>query len=847
MLRKSLHQLFARYAEYHRHGPLMLRYLSLLGFVFFPAYYLFRFTKSTPGYDDWLLRVVDAAICLALFLRDRWPERLKPYYYPYSYAVLVVTLPFTFVFTSLKNGGGSVAVGNTLMAAFLVLLLSDWRNTAVILLAGIAMATGLYVATDAHPAMPVDYLERFPILLATVVGGSLFKAALEHATAERVRSAYAALAGSIAHEMRNPMAQIKSSLDTIEGLLPRSRRGASQAIASEDLRTLYRQVAEGELAVRRGLQVISMTLDEVNSRPPDPSKFAFLSAAEVCAKAVQDYGYETEAQRERVALNVIKDFTFRGDETAYLFVLFNLIKNALYYLGPYPGTVLTITVDDNQVRVRDNGPGVPPDLLPVLFEPFRSTGKRGGTGLGLAYCHRVMRAFGGEISAASVRGEFTEFTMRFPPVDEAEREEHRRTTIAQARTALAGKRILIVEDDPVQRMATRQKLGLLTMTAELAEAEDGRAALDLLASQRFDVVLLDLRMPGVDGYTVAERIRREPGPNQDVRIMAYTSEPAHLAREKALRVGMDAFVSKPCAQLPLLAALQNLVQERRSVATAQLEQRRILVADDHAFNRKAMTAYLRNAGATVIEAEHGQEVLDHLHRSGTFDAVVLDLHMPVLDGLEVTRMIRSSEAPWAEVPIVAVTARSDESAVAAARAAGMNGFLVKPVEPALLYEELGKLVGQGPAPKRAFSLPPAPLPQPEEGLLNLSRLESYRRLGMLGELLNDYVPEMGRLVARLSVAAGRGDREAAVTVLHSLLGMSGEAGVQALYRKVRQVYVPLLEQQQWPAEGWLADLQQLAERSHEALRAYCAAHAAPAPGSGSGTGPGPGAPPARQA
>jgi signal transduction histidine kinase/CheY-like chemotaxis protein len=474
------------------------------------------------------------------------------------------------------NDGGTVAVGNTLMAAFLVILLSDWRNTAVILVSGFTLGAVLYVAIDPTPGIPRDYVARFPILLATVVGGSLFKAALEQATAERVRSAYAALAGSIAHEMRNPLSQIKSSLVSIEEVLPLSMHGKTPSISHDDVRTIHRQVAEGELAVRRGLQVISMTLDDVNLKPTDTSKFAFLSAADVCATAVQDYSFETVEQRKRVVLNVVKDFTFRGDETAYMFVLFNLIKNSLYYLGPYPESFLTITVGGNEVRVRDNGPGIEADQVPHLFEPFRSAGKSGGTGLGLSYCRRVMRSFGGEITCASVRGEFTEFTMRFPPVDEAELEEHRRQTIAQVRTALAGKRILIVEDDPVQRMATRQKLGLLALTAELAEAEDGETALQLLGSQRFDIVLLDLRMPGIDGYGVAERVRCEPGMNREVRILAYSSEPAHLAREKVLRRGMDGFVSKPCAQLPLLVALQAVIQDRQARVIGNLENRRIL-------------------------------------------------------------------------------------------------------------------------------------------------------------------------------------------------------------------------------------------------------------------------------
>lgn len=824
---KLVQRLFSHYVEYHRHGPLMLRYLSLAGFVFFPAYYLLRFGKGEPVYDDWMIRSVNAALCLLLFLRDRWSAKWTPYYFPYSYLVLTVTMPLTFVFTSLKHGGGTIAVGNTLMAAFVVLLLADWRNMIVILATGFAGGALLYVATDPNPTMPADYIARLPILLAVLVGGSLFKFALERATAEKVRSAYAALAASIAHEMRNPLAQIKHGLEGLHQALPPPRRSQPVTMAPEELAALHRYVAQGELAVRRGLQVISMTLDEVKAKPFDTASFDFLSAADVCAKAVQEYGYESEEQRARVKLVVRRDFTFRGVETAFVFVLFNLIKNALYYVSRRPGeaVTITVTVEDNTVKVRDNGPGIRRDALEGLFEPFRSDGKSGGTGLGLSYCHRVMRAFGGDIGCDSVEGEFTEFTMRFPPVSEQEHEEHRRAAIAQARTMLSGKRLLIVEDDPVQRMATRQKLGPLALTAELDEAADGQAALDLLAVRQYDVVLLDLQMPGIDGYTVAQRVRRDAGPSQDVRIVAYTSEPAHLAREKALKCGMDAFMSKPCAQLPLLAALQEAVQQQRGVASAmgRLAGRRVLVADDSAFNRKAVAAYLRNAAATVVEAEHGEAVLEQLRSAEGFDAVLLDMHMPGMDGLDTARAIRASGERWADLPIVALTARSDEPAVAAARAAGMNGFLVKPVDAGLMYETLVRLVsGQG----GTAAPPPVAPADPDEVLLNLPRLESYRRLGMLEELLNDYQPEMARLVRTLHDAAARHDREASINALHSLLGMSGEAGAQALYQQVRRIYVPLLEQQQWPAQpGWVEQLQALADRTEQALKAYCAAEA----------------------
>ena len=403
--------------------------------------------------------------------------------------------------------------------------------------------------------------------------------------------------------------------------------------------------------------------------------------------------------------------------------------------------------------------------------------------------------------------------------------------MAQARTVLAGKRLLLVEDDPVQCVATRQKLGPLALTTELDEAPDGRSALQMLGQRKYDIVLLDLHMPGMDGYAVAEKVRKTTGPNQDVRIVAYTSEPAHLARARALKSGMDHFISKPCAQLPLLAALQHVVQQPGSSTTAvagRLAGRRILVADDSAFNRKAIAAYLRNAAAIVIEVEHGAAVLEQLHAQDGIHAVIVDLHMPGMDGLETARVIRSTREPWAGVPILAMTARSDEPAVAAATAAGMNGFLVKPVDAMVLYDTLARLIAGGlgtsqPEPVKSAEPQPDAGDAAHDGLLNLQRLDSYRRLGMLEELLNDYLPEMDRLVLKLNEAVDGGDVQGSIDALHSLLGMSGEAGAQALYQHVRKLYVPLLEEGQWPTgHQWLPQLRALARRTGEALRAYCA-------------------------
>jgi two-component system, CAI-1 autoinducer sensor kinase/phosphatase CqsS len=832
MLMNFARRLFAYYEDYHAYGPSRLKTIGVLGAITYVVFYFLRFTRPNPSLTADLVERILAVVLFALLgLRDHWPDRFKPYYIRFSYFALLYSLPCFTVLVALERGGGVANISNAFIILCFLVLLTDWRNTIVMVLTGTAVAALVYAGITPNPKVPMDLVAQLPAFALIVIGGNLFKSNTDKIDAERKLRATQALAGSIAHEMRHPLAQLKHSLEGMQGVLPAP--GASREstkLDSQQVQALYRHLARGEQAVQRGLQVISMTLDEVSARPLDVSSFRYLSAAEVVQQAVEEYSYDTDEARDRVTVEVREDFTFRGDETAYLFVLFNLIKNALYYVAVYPRTRVTITVGDQQVRLRDTGPGIAPEVLSGLFEPFRSVAKSGGTGLGLAYCLRVMRAFGGSIRCNSVQGEFTEFAMSFPTISAEEHERHRHEAVAHARTVLAGKRLLIVEDDPVQRFATRQKLAPLAATTELEEAADGQVALDLLASRKYDIVLLDLHMPGLDGYAVAQKIRADKGANRHAHIVAYTSEPAHLARAKALKCGMDGFVSKPCAQLPLLAALQHVVQQPATAArniAGRLAGRRILVADDSAFNRKAIAAYLRNAAAIVIEVEHGAAVLEQMHAQDGIHAVIVDLHMPGMDGLETARAIRRAHEAWSGVPIVALTARSDEPAVAAATAAGMNGFLVKPVDAMVLYDTLARLTSggsaMGPVPEPTHSQPAALAPV-QDGLLNVQRLESYKRLGMLDELLNEYVPEMARLVDTLRQTVDDSDVQGSIDALHSLLGMSGEAGAQALYQQVRKLYVPLLEEGQWPTgTAWLPQLQELAVQTGQALKAYCAA------------------------
>jgi two-component system CAI-1 autoinducer sensor kinase/phosphatase CqsS len=822
-------RLFDHYKIYHAYGPSRLRYVGYVGAVSTLLFYFIRFTRpGASATDDLALRAVALVLYLGLALKEQWPESCKKHYISYSYIVVLTCLPAFTVYTALQRGGGMPAISNSFIILSFLVLVTDWRNTLVMLALGTAMAAGFYYVTTDAPMIPIDLIAQLPAFALIVIGGNLFKFSTEQIDAERKLRATQALAGSIAHEMRNPLSQIRHNLERMQQSLPQpSTTPQPQTLDIRQVEDLYRHLAESELAVSRGLQVIAMTLDEVSAKPLDGDSFFFLSAADVCRKAVREYGYESEEDRQRVHVEVLEDFTFRGDETAYLFVLFNLIKNALYYLPLRDDGKVTITVDRQQVKVRDNGPGVSPDLVPRIFEPFRSTGKSGGTGLGLAYCQRVTRAFGGEISCQSVLGESTEFTMRLPPVSPEEAQAHSTATVDAARATFRGKRLLVVDDDAALRTTTRHKLRVLD--AQVDEAANGYQALELLARHQYDLIVLDLNMPGLDGYALAERIRRGEVPaNRDVCIVAHTSEPAHLASVKTQKAGMDSFVSKPCAQLPLVQALVHAIGNpatRARSENAMLAGRVVLLADDNPYNRKAMSAYLHQAGVIVMEAAHGQAVLELLRSRSDWDAILMDINMPGMSGLEAAQAIRKGSFACRDVPIIALTAHSDQATVAAAQAAGINAFLTKPVDAAVLHEKLRQLIG-----REAVRVAPAPLVATPGGsvagsagvdLLDLKRLESYRRIGMLDELLSDYFPEAARLIDRLETAEQRQDLSGGLEALHSLLGMSGEAGAAALHHLVRRIYVPMIEEHLWPqAEGWLGQIRALALRTDEALTAY---------------------------
>jgi len=210
------------------------------------------------------------------------------------------------------------------------------------------------------------------------------------------------LAGSIAHEVRNPLSAIKGCCEVIKGNL-------DEAMEYLDLISI---------SSSRGLMIAEMILSNIREQEIDKSQFTNLLMSNIIKSALKEYAFGSREERNLVNINLENDFSFKGEETLMIFVLFNLLKNSLYYKAKIDiwlekGGLIENGINYNLLHFKDCGVGIDENKLAQIFDSFFTSDKKQGTGLGLPFCKKVMNAFGGDISVKSEAGKYTQFILRF--------------------------------------------------------------------------------------------------------------------------------------------------------------------------------------------------------------------------------------------------------------------------------------------------------------------------------------------------------------------------------------------------------------------------------------------------
>lgn len=520
------------------------------------------------------------------------------------------------------------------------------------------------------------------------------------------------LAGGIAHEMRNPLSQFQYTLSKIRNYI---RDADIDEVPEKTAQFLKQEAAEAEHAIRRSGQIIDFILDGIHEKEINRADFEYISAKSVLAKVMHEYSYESAIDRDKVSVKIQQDFLFKGDETLLVYVLFNLLKNALYYLKTDPGSSIELSAEStsvgNVIIVRDTGPGIPQSLIPHLFDNFFTAGKKGGTGLGLAYCQRIMRAFNGGIRCESVEGEFTKFLLVFPRVSETELTHDQKRVLK----ILENKRILFVDDDQdfIDGLLTKLPENKLNIT----RMDNVQQAVMELKARPFDLLVLDVSMQESGGYKAVRRIRKgdvfsrgECTNHKTLPVMAFTDETGAHSAERAATAGATTFLSKDCHSIDFITGLLSCIDLSEKQLLAEhakygLKNLTVMVVDDQKINLAQYREILEPIGIKVIEAEGGKAALGILDKMPC-DVIISDLNMPEMDGYTFAEAIRSGESfsqfrTFESVPIIVVSGDPSIDNKALSNKAGINRLLSKPVDSNQLLEMLVELLSIE-APRNKF-------------------------------------------------------------------------------------------------------------------------------------------------
>lgn len=398
----------------------------------------------------------------------------------------------------------------------------------------------------------------------------------------------------------------------------------------------------------------------------------------------------------------VVDERYRGDPLRLNQVLINILSNALKFTPEWHSVHLSIR-ETRRVRdraylqfiVRDTGIGMEKGLLTRIFEPFEQGGASishsyGGSGLGLAISSNLVSLMNGHISVSSTPGVGSEFVVELPLLTVPD-------NTPKQDVSLEDIRVLVVDDDLVTCEHTTLILNRIGVDAEYVTS--GKAAVTRVKSalQRhtcYNIALVDWKMPDMDGVETARSIRRIVGPDTLVIIMSAYDWTEIEAR--AREAGVDFFISKPIFQSVVQDVLLKATRRRQSAATLPVQKedfagRRILLVEDNEINMEIARTLLEFRNASVDGACNGQQAVEMFRSSppNHYDAVLMDVRMPVMDGIAATQAIRGlNRADAATVPILAMTANAFAEDIEQSRKAGMNEHLAKPIEPETLYARL---------------------------------------------------------------------------------------------------------------------------------------------------------------
>lgn len=406
---------------------------GVFGLINYPSFFFFWKLIAPQPYTSLLLRLTASALCIPLVLHQSWPKSIRPYLPIYWLLVLLFNLPYFGTFMFLKNEASTMWLMNITLAFFLLILLVEWIFFISLLTLGILLGALTYILlTDGH----FDFLFNNYVFsaIATYVWAVVIGIAFSHNTEknlenknlrEQVKTARI-ISSSIAHELRTPLNSIRFGLTGLEKYLPKLFETYEIAKAHDlkipVIRKHHYDVLKGltdtiQKEIYESNTIINMLLVNVNPNAIDTTNFSIYSMQETISKALERYPFSSEQEVELVRVDSKHDFEFNGVQQYVIHIIFNLLKNAIYYIhAERKGDIKLKCVSTeaaNELHFTDTGKGISANERRMLFREFYSA-MPNGTGVGLAFCKMAMEKMGGRILCDSEEGVYTTFILQFP-------------------------------------------------------------------------------------------------------------------------------------------------------------------------------------------------------------------------------------------------------------------------------------------------------------------------------------------------------------------------------------------------------------------------------------------------
>ena len=518
------------------------------------------------------------------------------------------------------------------------------------------------------------------------------------AAAEQANKAKTVFLSNMSHEIRTPM-------NAIIGL-------NNIALSNPELPDMTRdQLNKIGASAQHLLSLINDILDmsriESGRMTVNPEEFSLVKLIEEVNTMIGGQCRDEGLTYEFIADGKLDGYYF-GDDMKLKQILVNILGNAVKFTPE--GGKITFTVSELsrlggsatfRFVMSDTGIGMSEEYLPKLFDTFSqedanasASSKFGSTGVGMPITKNFVELMNGSIDVESEKGRGTTFTVTLTLKKSEHIGEDWDDEIAPHEMS-----VLVIDDDPVACEHAGLILGQVGVSCDtVSSGEDGVEMVKLRHARQdpYDLILVDWKMPEMDGIETTRRIRRAIG--HESAIIILTSYDWGDVADEAISAGVDTFVPKPLFADSVMDEFREAFRKKKGALLKQeidLKGRRILLAEDVAINAEIMIMVLGMREISVDHAGNGQIAVD-LYMSkepGYYDAILMDMRMPVMNGLEATRAIRASGRPDAEsIPVIALTANAFDEDVQRSMQAGLNAHLSKPVEPEALFDTLENLI-----------------------------------------------------------------------------------------------------------------------------------------------------------